>query len=349
MLFRGRTISEMRIVLHRLATVFHKINDSAYSCYDAGQRHAPTERIAHEALNIVLGLFVFLFHKASEISGKALINHIDSHQKNGHTKNLAKHTHIHALEQSGPGERPEQDTNHHRTGHTRLYIAPLNVNDSRGTGRNAHHEIAGSGTHLEGYFHDAVHRYHFEHTAADTEDARQNAGHIHHAETTVDVLELIAFHRAVLLRPRAEEFQPPGLLRPHHTVVVGLAPLLHGGGENEHTAVDNGNRTAVKIDSHGRATNGTYGSGYFKEHAQTDVGNALLHIGTARTARRGDGSHQSGAHGIVEVYAKSQRKQGNDNNAPSQSRERTEQTGGIGANQQNERKSKNGHRWFYVL
>ena len=182
------------------------------------------------------------------LAGPALPYHVDGHEHNGHAEYLAQHAHIHALEQSGSRERAEQHADHDRTGEARNDDAALDIDDGRGTGRDTHHKVGGGGAHLEGHLHQAVHGQHLEHSRPDAEDARQHTRHIHDAETASDVAQLVGLQRAVLLRPRAEELEAAGRHAARHAVVVALAPLLHGRGEEEYGTVDDGDDVVVEID-----------------------------------------------------------------------------------------------------
>ena len=58
--------------------------------------------------------------------------------------------------------------------------------------------------------------------------------------------------------------------------MVRLASLLHGGSEHKNAAVDNGDGVGVEIDGNRRTAYRPDGRGDFQEHAEADIGNALL-------------------------------------------------------------------------
>ena len=125
--------------------------------------------------------------------------------------------------------------------------------------------------------------------------------------------------------------------------MVRLAPLLHGGSEHQHAAVDNGDGIGVEIDGNRRTAYRPDGRGDFQEHAEADIGNALLDVCAARTAGRGNGSHERSAYGVVEVHAEAQCQHGDNHHAAAQARERAEQAGAVRSGKKYEGKSQYCH------
>ena len=66
---------------------------------------------------------------------------------------------------------------------------------------------------------------------------------------------------------------------PHHAIVVALTTLLHGGSEQKYATIDYGNYIVIEPNGYKSTRYGTNSSGDFKEHTQTDVGDALFYIG----------------------------------------------------------------------
>ena len=91
--------------------------------------------------------------------------------------------------------------------------------------------------------------------------------------------------------------------------------------EGEHAAEDDGQHGVVEIDGHGGTGYSAECGGNLEQHAQTNVGDALLDVGCARTTGGGDGSHEGGADGIVEVDPEAEREERNDDHPAAQTGE----------------------------
>src|SRR5271167_1066974 len=88
---------------------------------------------------------------------QAVVEHLQCQSRNHQTKNDAKRARPKPRQQTGPKERPQQDSKHYRHSKTGVNVTALQINSGAGRRRHANHEVARRSRYLERNAHGLVH------------------------------------------------------------------------------------------------------------------------------------------------------------------------------------------------
>ena len=182
----------------------------------------------------------------------------------------------------------------------------MEVDAGAGRRRDPDHEVARRGGHLHREPHEVVHRQHLERSAADAEQARQQAGAEHRAEPGAHAGRPV-LHVAVEAGVVVGAFE----LEAHRQRVdSGLGGDLHvelaqghqrrvRQGQPEDQLEDGLGYETDETGADDRAADGGHG----EEEPDAHVAEPRPEIGGGRAARRGDDGDDAGAHRVAQVDA----------------------------------------------